>query len=488
MLEPRRLLGSQRLAFVSFFLVLAGCGGSSTPEPYTDEAGNYQVMVVGRTKSSQQKLASPAGELTVFAMESSDGNKTSRSVTYTDYPAQIIQSRRPEAMLEGLERAMTPGGQWSIESQRSIVLDGHPGREIHFSASAPGNPEKGAGAARIYLVGNRLYQVIIVGPASKVTAGELGDYVNSFELLRKVAVAAHGTGPPPGVTAVTQAVQAKPADSPAPPALSSQPPPPPSAPEPETEPKLAVAQSEPSEPTQAAIPGNARAVQDGVIGQDHHAERDDNRGPASGVPSPAARAPSPRAPNTRLAPPTGENRVARNEDSGPDPARAADVAVKAKAEPVFSYRPEPNGNERERFREVPKEGGVLVGVAVGYINAFGGAKVGMIQPIFRAKSNVVNGRRHGRNILPSVRVIARPGYAVGGINTRTGLLLDAFQLVFMKLKNGQLDPADSYTSNWLGDPRGGSDGGATGDGNLIVGIHGRSNGREVNMLGLVVAE
>src|SRR5208282_5394096 len=107
-------------------------------------------------------------ELTVFAMECIDGNKTSRSVTYTDYPAQVMQSRRPEAMLEGLERAMTPGGQWSIESQKTLLLDGHPGREVQFSVSEPGKPEKGAGRARIYLVGNRLYQVIIVGSASKV--------------------------------------------------------------------------------------------------------------------------------------------------------------------------------------------------------------------------------------------------------------------------------------------------------------------------------
>ncbi len=74
------------------------------------------------------------------------------------------------------------------------------------------------------------------------------------------------------------------------------------------------------------------------------------------------------------------------------------------------------------------------------------------------------------------------------INTRTGLLLDAFQFVFMKLKDGQLDPENSYTSDWLGDPRGGGDGHATGDGKLVVGIHGRTTGREVNMLGLVVAE
>ncbi len=278
----------RRLAFISVLLVVAGCGGGSTPAPYTDEEGNYRVLAVGSTKSSQQKLASQAGELTVFAMESVDGNKTSRSVTYTDYPLALVQSRRPEAMLDGLERAMTPDGRWSIESQRSISIDGHPGRELQFSATAANNPEKGAGRARIYLVGNRLYQVIIVGPAAKVTAAELDDFVNSFELLRKVAVAAPTAPGAPAAADSPQIAQAQPAASPAPPASSSPPEPAPSAPEAKPDPETAVAPSEPS----SIRPGPLTTRRPGL--------------PAAGNP------------------------VAQAERAGPDPAKDAVVAAKAR--------------------------------------------------------------------------------------------------------------------------------------------------------------
>ena len=54
------------------------------------------------------------------------------------------------------------------------------------------------------------------------------------------------------------------------------------------------------------------------------------------------------------------------------------------------------------------------------------------------------------------------------------------------LRSGKLDPNNSYTSNWLGDPRGGNPGKRSGDGKIVVGLHGRSNGREINSLGLVV--
>jgi hypothetical protein len=175
-------------------------------------------------------------------------------------------------------------------------------------------------------------------------------------------------------------------------------------------------------------------------------------------------------------------------NAGPDPRKPAAVAIDAKPGANLSNRPEPNGNERERFRELAQDGGVLVGARVGYIDATRDMKVGMIQPIFQAGSRYVGGRRYGKDVPPSITVVAKPGYAVGAINTRTGLFLDAFQLVFMKYDDGQLDPNDSYSSNWLGDPRGGGDGKASGDGNLVVGIHGRTSGREVDMLGLVVAE
>jgi len=56
----------------------------------------------------------------------------------------------------------------------------------------------------------------------------------------------------------------------------------------------------------------------------------------------------------------------------------------------------------------------------------------------------------------------------------------------MRFREGKLHPSDSYMSNWLGDPRGGGSASASGGGKLVVGLHGRSNGREFNALGLVV--
>jgi hypothetical protein len=115
--------------------------------------------------------------------------------------------------------------------------------------------------------------------------------------------------------------------------------------------------------------------------------------------------------------------------------------------------------------------------------------VGAIQLIYQVGGGYVPGHRHGAtSIRGGSTVMARPGYAVGGLNLRAGLIVDAFQLVFMRVEGGKLNPADTYTSDWLGDPSGG--GGAStvsGNGRPIVGLRGRANARELTSLGAVVA-
>jgi hypothetical protein len=140
------------------------------------------------------------------------------------------------------------------------------------------------------------------------------------------------------------------------------------------------------------------------------------------------------------------------------------------------------GRERDGFRDVGPAGSVLVGVRVSYIERFGGPKVGSAQPIYRSGKNHYLGRIYGSVVGPVTTVVARPGYAVGGLVTHTGLTVDGFGMVFMKVDDDRLDPDDTYNSPWIGDTKGGSPGEVNSNGR-IVGLQGRSGG-EVFALGL----
>jgi hypothetical protein len=62
--------------------------------------------------------------------------------------------------------------------------------------------------------------------------------------------------------------------------------------------------------------------------------------------------------------------------------------------------------------------------------------------------------------------------------------LDGFRVVFTRIKNGQLNPDDSYESCWLGGRGGGPEVTLSGNGNPIIGIHGR-HGADIDAIGLV---
>jgi hypothetical protein len=84
------------------------------------------------------------------------------------------------------------------------------------------------------------------------------------------------------------------------------------------------------------------------------------------------------------------------------------------------------------------------------------------------------------------RIIAREGYAVGGMNVQTGRFVDAVQLVFMKLTgDDRLDPGDRFTSDWIGYPKDGQGTPLGGDGRRVIGLHCRQ-GAILNALALVM--
>lgn len=145
------------------------------------------------------------------------------------------------------------------------------------------------------------------------------------------------------------------------------------------------------------------------------------------------------------------------------------------------------GLNHDRFHDIAPKDSVLVGAHVSYIMRFGGPKISSVRPVYRVRGKIVDGKRYGSLQSKEVKAIAKPGYAVGAVNTRTGLTVDGFELVFMRIEGDHLDTSDSYTSPWLGDKRGGSPRDVSSEGKLPVGLQGRA-GKEVNALGLIVRE
>jgi hypothetical protein len=148
------------------------------------------------------------------------------------------------------------------------------------------------------------------------------------------------------------------------------------------------------------------------------------------------------------------------------------------------------GTGKEPYEDVPKGGALLVGVEVTY-GKFGASRtVKTVRPIFQTPDGRVAGTTRGVPGEDLVRVVARPGFAVGAVTIKAGLGVDGMSVTFMEIQGGRLGPDRSYDSEWLGGMGGGEKTKLAGSGAPVVGIFGKvADGPDstFNGLGLVTA-
>jgi len=126
----------------------------------------------------------------------------------------------------------------------------------------------------------------------------------------------------------------------------------------------------------------------------------------------------------------------------------------------------------------------LVGLQTTIINWSGHIIIRSVQPLYRVDGEIREGAVHGHQNRQRTRVLAKPGYAVGGLLVRTGHRVDGFAIVFMRVDQDRLDPADFYVGPWQGGHGGGGARLLGGAGLNIVGICGR-RGADVDAIGLI---
>lgn len=127
---------------------------------------------------------------------------------------------------------------------------------------------------------------------------------------------------------------------------------------------------------------------------------------------------------------------------------------------------------RRTFEEVPQGGAILIGFKYTTVN--NGRYPGVVQAIYRTSAGEALGAVYGvpKRGAKVQTVKAKPGYAVGALYTRGGGGLDAFKPIFMRIKGNGLDVNDKYEGPHIGG-QGGSATTLGGDGQFIIGLHGK---------------
>ena len=121
------------------------------------------------------------GSIDIYNFTGQRGS-TAYYVSYADYPAEIIEQSDPIKILEGSRDGASQSVSGKVTSDKPISLDRHPGREI----TVEGKDENGQSVtikSRIFLVDNRLYQIMVISPQRNFDNNAADTFLQSFKLL-----------------------------------------------------------------------------------------------------------------------------------------------------------------------------------------------------------------------------------------------------------------------------------------------------------------
>jgi hypothetical protein len=150
-------------------------------QDFTSKEGKFSVAFPGKPKEATKEADSAAGKLTFTRFTYEDGD-TGLLVIYCDYPPQLRKQKGAEKILDDardgcVEKAK---GKLADENKRTIGKEKEPGRELLIQLPDEGKPYF---RSRMYLVGDRLYQVIVVGPEKYAKGKDADAFLDSFKLV-----------------------------------------------------------------------------------------------------------------------------------------------------------------------------------------------------------------------------------------------------------------------------------------------------------------
>jgi hypothetical protein len=172
---------SRRLALVVVFaagLAVAGCPGAETPVDswvgHTDATGKYTCKFPETPRSKVETQQTAGGPLQSHSSYVED-RRRAYMVMWADMPAGGVGDHNRTEVLDGAVEGAVRGGKATLESSSAILVAGNEGREYRANAT-----DGTKFHARVFLVGDRMYQMIVVYGERFAPAAEF--FFNSFQL------------------------------------------------------------------------------------------------------------------------------------------------------------------------------------------------------------------------------------------------------------------------------------------------------------------
>jgi hypothetical protein len=144
---------------------------------YTSSEYKFKASFPGAPTIKEQTAVGI--RLKIFATEARNG---AYMIGVADMPIPANESdAQIQTRLDGARDGAIQNVGGVLATSDRITLDGkYPGREFTANVTKPAN---GVIRARVYLVGTRMYQVMVVGTNSYAHSTEANTFMSSFKLL-----------------------------------------------------------------------------------------------------------------------------------------------------------------------------------------------------------------------------------------------------------------------------------------------------------------
>lgn len=157
--------------------ILLGATQADLPPDWKDfvcEPGRFTVAMPMKPTDKKQVVKTATGSLNVMLWYAEGKNDALFAVSYCDFTEADVKKATIAKRLDQARDGAVESARGTLKSEKAIELEGHPGRELVIEKD-----KEIIARTRIFLVKNRLYQVMALG---SVPAKEASSFLESFRL------------------------------------------------------------------------------------------------------------------------------------------------------------------------------------------------------------------------------------------------------------------------------------------------------------------
>ncbi len=146
-------------------------------KPFASERAGFTIAFPSPPKESKQRVQAAAGELEVLVFVSEEKNDTSFVVSCSDVPESASGKETIDKRLDFARDGAAANSRGKLRTEKKIEREGHPGRDLVID-----HEDTTVVRLRLFVVGRRLYQVMVIGPGTVATSRDVTFFLDSFRV------------------------------------------------------------------------------------------------------------------------------------------------------------------------------------------------------------------------------------------------------------------------------------------------------------------